>query len=95
MFKDWDMVLSLVSDPKNNESHLTLGPKEESTEIGEGVQFIENLRIDNDNFCLVDGPVAYLLASRFTQMELDDNTYCLKPIRLKHEVYAQHNGWVD
>lgn len=28
-------------------------------------------------------------------MELDDNTYCLKPIRLKHEVYAQHNGWAD
>ena len=34
MFKDWNMVLSLVSDPKNNESHLTLTPKKKSTKVG-------------------------------------------------------------
>ena len=66
LLKDWDMDLSLVSDPKNNESHLTLTPRKKSTEIGNDIQFIENLRIDDDNFCLVDGTIAYLLASRFT-----------------------------
>ena len=36
-----------------------------------------------------------MLANRFKQMEIDESTYCIKPIRLKHQVYAQTNGWSD
>lgn len=91
------MVLSLVSDPKNNQSSLKLSPLKKSTKIDDkSVQFIEYLRADNDNLVLADGTRAYLLASRHNQTpEFDDETYCLKPIRLKHEVYGQHNGWAD
>ena len=95
VFKDWKMVLQLVSDPKNNASSLRLQPAKKSTKAKEGIQYIEYLRADDDNLVLTDGIRSYLLASRFKQMEIDDNTYCLKPIRLKHEVYGQHNGWAD
>ena len=90
------MVLSLVSDPRNNASSLKLSPLKKSTKIGKDVQFIEWLRADNDNLVLTDGTRSYLLASRYNKVpEFDEETYCLKPIRLKHEVYAQHNGWAD
>lgn len=89
------MVLSLVSEPKKNESSLKLSPLKKSTKIGKDVQFVEYLRCDDDNLVLVDGIRAYLLASRFKTPEFDDDTYCIKPIRLKHEVYGQKNGWAD
>lgn len=89
------MVLSLVSDPKNNSSCLKLTPAKKSTKFKNDGQFIEYLRADKDTLVLVDGTSAYMLLNRFKQMELDENTYCIKPIRLKHEVYGQHNGWAD
>ena len=89
------MVLQLVSDPRNNVSSLKLSPVKKSTKVADDIQFIEYLRADDDNLVLTDGIRSYLLASRFKQMEIDDGTYCLKPIRLKHEVYGQHNGWAD
>ena len=95
IFKDMKMVLSLVSDPKNNASSLKLSPMKKSTKVAKDVQFIEYLRADDDNLVLTDGIRSYLLASRFKTPEFDDNTYCIKPIRLKHEVYGQHNGWAD
>ena len=95
MFKNQKMVLSMVSDPKNNESYLKLAPVKKSTKVKDGVQFIDYLRADDDTLVLVDGTRAYMLLNRFKQMEIDDNTYCLKPIRLKHEVYGQKNGWAD
>jgi hypothetical protein len=85
----------LVSDPKNNESYLKLSPAKKSSKASKDVQFVEYLRADDDNLVLTDGIRSYLLASRFKQPELDDKTYCIKPIRLKHEVYGQHNGWAD
>ena len=88
IFKDMKMVLSLVSDPKNNSSSLKLSPLKKSTKKPDDAKYLDNLRADDDTLCLVDGTVAYLLASRFKQMEIDDSTYCLTPIRLKHEVYA-------
>lgn len=94
-FKDQKMVLSLISDPRNNNSYLKLSPLKKSTILPEGFQYIEYLRADDDNLVLVDGNAAYLLASRFKTPELDDETYCIKPIRLKHEVYGQKGGWAD
>ena len=95
-FKDMKMVLSIVSDPKNNASSLKLSPLKKSTKIDKDTQYIEYLRADDDNLVLVDGIRAYLLASRFnTVPEFDDDTYCIKPIRLKHEVYGQKGGWAD
>lgn len=94
-FKDMKMVLSLISDPRNNNSFLKLSPLKKSTVLPEGFQYIDYLRADDDNLVLVDGPAAYLLASRFRNPELDDETYCIKPIRLKHEVYGQKGGWAD
>ena len=95
-FKDMKMVLSIVSDPKNNASSLKLSPLKKSTKIDKDIQYIEYLRADDDNLVLVDGTRAYLLASRFnTVPEFDDDTYCIKPIRLKHEVYGQKGGWAD
>ena len=95
VFKDWKMVLQLVSDPKNNASSLKLTPAKKSSKVSKDVQYIEYLRADDENLVLTDGIRSYLLASKYRQMEIDDNTYCLKPIRLKHEVYGQHNGWAD
>lgn len=96
IFKGMKMVLSLVSDPKNNASSLKLSPLKKSTKIGKDVQYIEYLRADDDNLVLTDGTRSYLLASRYNKIpEFDEETYCLKPIRLKHEVYGQHNGWAD
>ena len=96
IFKDMKMVLSLVSDPKNNASSLKLSPLKKSTKIGKDVQYIEYLRADDDNLVLTDEIRSYLLASRYNKIpEFDEETYCLKPIRLKHEVYGQHNGWAD
>lgn len=89
------MVLSLVSDPKNNSSSLKLSPLKRNTKRPENPGHLDNLRADDDTLTLVDGTAAYLLASRFRQMEIDDATYCFKPIRIKHEVYAQKNGWAD
>ena len=89
------MVLQLVSDPRNNASSLKLSPMKKSTKVADDIQLIEYLRADDDNLVLTDGIRSYLLASRFKQMEIDGGTYCLKPIRLKHEVYGQHNGWAD
>ena len=90
------MVLQLVSDPKNNQSSLKLSPAKKSTKAKEGIQYIEHLRADDDNLVLTDGIRSYLLASRYNKIpEFDEETYCLKPIRLKHEVYGQHNGWAD
>ena len=94
-FKDQKMVLSLISDPRNNNSYLKLSPLKKSTILPEGFQYIEYLRADDDNLVLVDGNAAYLLASRFKTPELDDGTYCIKPVRLKHEVYGQKGGWAD
>lgn len=94
-FKDQKMVLSLISDPRKNNSYLKLSPLKKSTDLPEEFQYIEYLRADDDNLVLVDGNAAYLLASRFKQMELNDETYCLSPIRLKHEVYGQKGGWAD
>ena len=88
IFKDMKMVLSLVSEPKNNNSFLRLSPVKKSTKVDKNVQYIEYLRADDDNLVLVDDTRAYLLASRFKQPEIDDQTYCIKPIRLKHEVYG-------
>lgn len=100
IFKDMGMVLSLVDDPKNNNSFLKLSPRKKSTKIDSETNYLDYLRADDDTLVLVNGIQAYLLMSRFKRMELDDDTYCLKPIgvkpiRLKHEVYAQHNGWAD
>ena len=96
VFKDMKMVLSVVSEPRKNSSYLKLSPLKKSTKIAEDVQFIEYLRADDDNLVLTDGIRSYLLASRFNKTpEFDDETFCLKPIRLKHEVYGQHNGWAD
>ena len=95
IFKDMKMVLSLVSNGKENESHLKLSALNQYTNLDPKFQYINYLRADDDNLVLADGTRAYLLAGRFKQQELDDQTYCLKPIRLKHEVYAQHNGWAD
>ena len=95
IFKDQKMVLQLVSDPRSNSSSLKLSPINSSTKVDDDVQYIEHLRADDDNLVLVDDIRAYLLASRFKQPELDDETYCIKPIRLKHEVYAQKGGWQD
>ena len=89
------MVLSLVSEPKKNMSSLRLSPLKKTTKFSEDTQFIDYLRADDDNLVLVDNIRAYLLAGRFAHQDLDDETYCLKPIRLKHEVYGQHNGWAD
>ena len=94
-FKDQKMVLSLISDPRNNNSFLKLSPLKKSTVLPENFQYIEYLRADDDNLVLVNGIEAYLLASRFKSPELDDATYCIKPIRLKHEVYGQKGGWQD
>lgn len=94
IFKDWKMVLSIVSDPKNNDSHLKLSPLKKSTKV-EKDQYIEWLRADDDTLVLVDGIRAYMLANRFKEPEFDDETFCIKPIRLKHQVYGQKNGWAD
>jgi hypothetical protein len=94
VFKDMKMVLSLVSDPKNNDSHLKLSPMKKSSKVEDG-KWIEHLRADDDYLVLADGTKAWLLACRFRTPEFDDTTFCIKPIRLKHEVYAQHNGWAD
>ena len=93
VFKDQKMVLSLVSDPRNNNSFLKLSPLKKSTKVS--ANHLDFLRADDDTLTLVDGQVAYLLASRFKQMQIDDATYCLAPIRLKHEVYGQNGGWAD
>ena len=85
------MVLSLVSDPRNNASSLKLSPLKKSTKVSKDVQFIEYIRADDDNLVLTDGGGVrtYLLASRWNKSpEFDEETYCLKPIRLKHETYA-------
>ena len=95
LFKDMKMVLSLVSDPPNNQSSLKLAPLKKDQKIDENVQFIEYLRADDDTLILVDDIRAYLLVNRFKTPEFDEETYCIKPVRLKHEVYAQHNGWAD
>jgi hypothetical protein len=71
-FKDQKMVLSLVSDPKNNNSFLKLSPAKKSTKFNNDGQFIEYLRADKDTLVLVDGISAYLLLNRFKQMEIDD-----------------------
>ena len=65
IFKDMKMVLSLVSDPKNNSSSLKLSPLKKSTKKPDGAKYLDNLRADDDTLCLVDGTAAYLLASRF------------------------------
>lgn len=65
IFKDMKMVLSLVSDPRNNSSSLKLSPLKKSTKKPEGEKYLDNLRADDDTLCLVDGTAAYLLASRF------------------------------
>ena len=73
VFKDMKMVLQLVSDPKNNESHLNLSPAKKSTKAKEGVQYIEFLRADDDNLVLTDGIRSYMLASRFNAVpEFDE-----------------------
>ena len=95
VFKDMKMVLSLVSDPKENSSSLKLSPLRKSTQVPTGTGYLDHLRADGDTLVLVDGTRAYMLLNRFKNMELDEETYCIKPIRLKHEVYAQHNGWAD
>ena len=96
IFSDMKMVLSLVSDPKNNASSLKLSPVKKTTKVSKDVQYIEYLRADDDNLVLTDGVRSYLLASRYNHTpEFDDETYCIKPIRLKHEVYGQKNGWAD
>ena len=95
VFKDMKMVLSLVSDPKNNNSFLKLSPLRKTTKVKDGVRYIEYLRADDDTLVLVDGTRAYMLLNRFKQMELDESTFCMKPIRLKHEVYGQKNGWAN
>ena len=87
IFKDMKMVLSLVDDPKNNNAFLKLSPKNSKTPKLNS-NYLDYLRADDDNLCLVNGIQAYLLASRFKQPEIDDSTYCIKPIRLKHDVYA-------
>ena len=73
------MVLSLVSDPKNNASSLKLSPMKKSSKVAKDVQFIEFLRADDDNLVLADGIRSYLLASRYNKSpEFDEETYCLK-----------------
>ena len=94
VFKDQKMILSLISDPRNNNSFLKLSPLKKSS--SPTVNHLDYLRADDDNLTLVDGTLAYLLASRFNKYpEFDDETFCLKPIRLKHEVYGQKGGWAD
>ena len=87
------MVLSVVSDPRKNESSLKLSPLKKSTK--KPSNHLEYIRADDDTLCLVDGIRAYLLANRFKTPVIDESTYCITPIRLKHEVYAQKGGWAD
>ena len=49
------MVLSLVSDPKNNESYLKLAPAKKSTKVKAGVQLIDYLRAYDDTSVFVYG----------------------------------------
>lgn len=93
IFKDMKMVLSLVDDPKNNNSFLKLSPKNSKTpELNSN--YLDYLRADDNTLCLVNGIQAYMLANKFKMKEmledLDGKTYCVKPIgiRLKHDVYA-------
>lgn len=95
IFKNQKMVLSLVDDPKKNNSYLKLSPLKKSTKISTETNYLDYLRADDDNLCLVNGIQAYLLASRFYVPNIDENTYCISPVRLKHEVYAQKKGWAD
>ena len=92
-FKDMKMALSLVSDPKSNESHLKLSPVNKSTK--KPANYLDYLRADDNTLVLVDGIVAYLLASKFKSPTIDETTFCVTPTRLKHEVYGQNNGWAD
>ncbi len=87
------MILSLISDPRNNNSFLKLSPLKKSSK--KPVNHLDYLRADDDTLCLVDGNSAYLLASRFKSPTIDETTYCIVPTRLKHEVYAQKGGWAD
>ena len=86
VFKDMGMVLSVVSDPKKNESSLKLSPLKKTTK--KPSNHLDYIRADDDTLCLVDDIRAYLLANRFKTPVLDESTYCITPIRLKHEVYA-------
>ena len=43
---------------------------------------------------MVNGIQSYLLADRFKVPEFNDEGNIV-PIRLKHEVYSQRNGWAD
>ena len=49
------MVLSLVDDPKNNNSYLKLSPKNSKTKYDPNYQYLENLRADDDTLVLVNG----------------------------------------
>lgn len=88
IFKDINMVLSLVDDPKNSSTFLTLTPGKRTTVVDKDTQYLDYLRCDDDSFVLVNGNQAYLYASRFKNLEIDEETYCNIPVRLKHEVYG-------
>lgn len=94
-FADWKMVLQLVEDQRENRATLRLTPLRKSLKVDPSTNLLDFLRADDDDLCLVAGHThSYLLAGRFSVPELDDSG-CVKPIRLKKEVYAQHGGWAD
>ena len=55
IFKDQRMVLSLVDDPKNNNSFLKLSPLKKSTSISSDTNYLDYLRADDDNLVFVNG----------------------------------------
>ena len=61
IFKDMGMVLSLVDDPRNNNTFLKLSPRKKSTKIDSETNYLDYLRADDDTLVLVNGIQAYLL----------------------------------
>lgn len=54
IFKDMEMVLSLISDPKDDYSFLKLSPAKKTTTVKDGVKYIDYLRCDKDTLVLVN-----------------------------------------
>lgn len=54
IFKDMQMVLSLVSDAKEDNSFLKLSPAKKTTKVKKDVKYIDYLRCDKDTLMLVN-----------------------------------------
>ena len=49
------MVLSVVNDAKNNNVYIKLSPLKKTTKVSTETNYLDYIRCDDDNMCLVNG----------------------------------------